>query len=413
MPLLFRCNELQAGMRLAEPLVLHGRVLLTKGKILTHADVSILGRQYPQLCARIGDPILDDLIEFEDDGHDRGVAATVQHSITQAMGEVGERFSCRASMADVNIGTLHDSVAAVIAYLNANPVSAALLTRCLDTSSYLSDHAGNVFYLSTILGAAVRDYVLAERRRQTSCRWLPVKVGMDMLPLGLGAMLIDLGMYPLQHLYKKSGLLTEAEREAVRNHPLAGASALPSEISAVTRMIVRTHHENYDGSGYPDGIKGDRAHIFTRIVRIVDAFDAATAAHVYKRAKSPARVLWEMTAGPYRRFYDPVLMKVFARLIQPFPIGAKIRLTDGRYAVVVRYNRANSFRPTVVVCFDADGRRLPDRELAEPIPLQERLDLQLASMGGENLSFLREPPPVDTLVPGPEHFADLFEASFP
>ena len=78
-----------------------------------------------------------------------------------------------------------------------------------------------------------------------------------------------------------------------------------------------------DGSGYPDGLGGDQLHVFTRIVRIADAFDAATSTSVYKEAKSPVRVLWEISTGPYARFYDPALVRTLTKLVQPFPIGAR------------------------------------------------------------------------------------------
>ena len=231
----------------------------------------------------------------------------------RAMSEVNDRFSSRASIGSLNVSALHTSVTEVIQYLEDNPVSAALLYRNLDAGSYLSEHAGNVFYLSMILGAAVRDYVDTERRRTTACRWLDLKISMNLLPLGLGAMLCDVGMLPLQHLLTKTEPLSKEEREAVRKHPDAGADMLPPDFSAAARSVVRGHHENFDGSGYPSSQAGERIHVFSRIVRITDAYDAATASHVYKEAKSPARALWEMSVGPFARFYDPVLVKVFVQ----------------------------------------------------------------------------------------------------
>ncbi len=413
MPLLLRCDELKPGMRLVDPLMWKGRKLLSAGKVLTHADVDALRRHYADIFVRVGDPILDLLVDFEDDTYEREVATTVQKRIANAMSDVVERFSSRASIHSLNIAAVQDTVANVLGYLDEHPVSAALLNRTLDAGSPLTEHAGNVFYLSMLLGCSVRDYVDSERRRRTACRWLDPAASMNLLPLGLGAMLADVGMIPLRHLYEQREPLTEEDRQAIRQHPDDGAGMLPYEMAPVARAIVRTHHENYDGSGYAAGLVGDRIHVFSRIVRIADAYDAATASHMYKEAKSPARALWEMSVGPYTRFYDPVLMKVFTRLIQPFPIGARVRLCDGRYAVVVSYNREDPFKPTILIAFDTDGQRLSDTGLEGPLSLAQRQDLQIQSFGDEELSYLHGTTPADEAPVTRKDFTSLFEAVFP
>jgi len=413
MPLLLQCDELEAGMRLSEAIVYRGRRLLTGGKVLTHADVEILARKHPDLRVRIGDPILDEVIDFEDDAHDRKVASTARKKVAAAMSEVNRRFSTRASVSALNITAIHKSVTEVMGFLHDNPVSAALLSSTLDPGTYLTDHAGNVFYLSMILGCAVRDYVSAERQRRAASPWRKLSISMDLLPLGLGAMLADVGMLPLQHLYTKREPLTDDDRKAVLEHPVKGAAMLPPDLSPIARAVVRVHHENFDGSGYPAGISADRIHVFGRIVRIADAYDAATAPHVFRDAKSPVRALWEMSAGPYRRFYDPVLMRVFSCLIQPFPIGAKLGLENGRQAVVVRYNRNDPFLPHVVIAFDADNRRLPDTALEGPFCLADRPEHRVVSCAGESVAYLYEPPPPAAPTPVRERMTSIFEAIYP
>ena len=120
-----------------------------------------------------------------------------------------------------------------------------------------------------------------------------------------------------------------------------------------------------------------------------------------------------MTVGPYHRYYDPVLMKVFSRLIQPFPIGAKLRLTDGRYAVVVKYNRKSAFQPYVLIAFDRDDNRLLDSKIDGPFGLHERANVHLAFWGEEDLSYIYQS---DLDHPAPVRageFSSLFDASYP
>jgi HD-GYP domain-containing protein (c-di-GMP phosphodiesterase class II) len=410
MPLLFNCPDLQPGMRLAEAFLFRGRVMIPGGKALTDTDVDVLRRKYPDASFRISDPVLDGLVEFEDDSKDRDVAASARQKVAACVAEVQQRFGAQTSLAAVNFNAMRSAAEDVMDYIAANPVSSALLDQSIDPASPMSGHTGNVFYLSIVLGTAVRDYVMRERRRQTSCNFLSNDVAMNLLPLGLGAMFLDVGMYELQRLYAPGYVLTDADRAAVRNHPTKGADLLPDTLPAGTKMVVRTHHENFDGTGYPNAQPAESLHVFTRIVRICDAFVAATANRAHRGAKPPARVLWEMSRGPYRGRYDPELTKVFTGLIQPFPIGAKLRLRDGRYAVIVRYNHAAPFRPTAMIAFDKDGERLPEGNITGPVTIGGD-EFPLGSFEGEDLSYVRDLD--ESPSPPPVRFESLVDVAYP
>jgi HD-GYP domain-containing protein (c-di-GMP phosphodiesterase class II) len=403
-------------MRLADALVWRGRVMLPGGKVLTDSDISVLRRSYPNLSVKIGDPILDGIVEFEDDSAERRFSQLARQKVTACVSEVQDRFSAQTSLASVNFVEVKETAREVIQFISENPSTIALLDRSVDPASPLSGHTGNVFYLSVVLGSAVREYVVEERRRQTSLTKLSSQVAMDLLPLGLGAMFMDVGMYELTRLYAPDYKLTDEDCKAVREHPTRGADLLPDSLPAGTKLIVRTHHENYDGSGYPTGQRASELHVFTRIVRICDAFCAATGDRAHRAAKSPARAIWEMSNGPYKGCYDPILMPVFTALIQPFPIGAKVRLADGRYAVVVRYNRTEPFRPTAVIAFGTDGQRLERPQIVGPVTIGND-DLRLASFDGEDLSFLYNGErPGETEWPNPtvgRQFTTLVDVGYP
>jgi len=413
MPLLVPCDELEPGMRLCEPILCNKRVMLPAGWTLKAPDISTLKKRFPGLNVQIGDPIMDDMIDFEDDSHDRSVAMKVQNDVSQSLSQVEERFSGRSSLKGVNVDAIHSSVHELMDFLRNNPTNAALVSRSLDDQSYLGNHSGNVFYLSMLLASAAQQYIATERQRQATSRSLGLDLAMDLAPLGLGAMCMDLGMLPLKHLFGKKQGLSKADQKALIEHPNVGADLLPENTSAVARMVVRTHHENYDGSGYPQRMPGEKVHVFSRIVRIADAYDAATAEKVYAQAKSPARVVYEMSTGPYQRFYDRELVKVFVRLIQPFPIGSKLQLAGGLFGVVVRYNRDVPFEPWVVVAFGQDGKRLPDTRLEGPVRVNTRPDLRLKSFRGEDLSFVYEASLELGAPPNPKAVNDLFEVAYP
>lgn len=382
--------------------------MLPGGKVLGGQEIDILKQRFPQINLKIGDPLLDSFAEFDDDSNDRQVAHEATQAIAQSMNSVQQKLSAHANISATDVASVKQSAFAVMEYLKEHPVSSALVSRCLSSSDYISEHSGNVFYLSMVLGGALRDYVHRERTRQTSASGLSNSVSMNLLPLGLGAMFIDLGMIPLQHLYTQKTPLTAEDRNRLREHPNAGAAMLPEDLPPGVKMIVKTHHENMDGSGYPQGLIGSQLHIFTRIVRVVDAFDAATARHVYAEAQSPSRVIWEMTVGPRKNLYDPVVTRGLMLLIQPFPIGAKIRLTDGRYGVVCKHNRKNPFEPSVVIAFDEEGKRLEEGKLVGPITITGDGPLRLHSFENELLDYIYDVP-----VNGKVEFESLFSASFP
>ncbi len=399
-------------MELHEPVVASGRVMLQHGRPITAAEIEALRRVYPTLTVRIVDEVLDAAADFEDDSEERKIAMETQLRISESLAEVHDRITRKVSLRGADLVALQNAVTELIEHLKGNPPAAALVSRCLDPKSYLSEHAGNVFYLSLLLGAKAINFVSAERKRQTRARDLRPQHAEDLFTLGLGAAVMDLGMIPLQELFESDDTLSAKDLKALRQHPIAGVALLPEDFSPLSRMVVRTHHENYDGSGYPKSVPGDKVHVFSRIVRIADAYSAAISGSPYHGAKSSAQVLWEMTVGPYRRFYDPKLMAVFVSLIQPFPIGAKLRLSDGRYAAVVEYNRRSPFRPKVLVAFDADDQRIPKQQLRGPVDLATRPELRIDSFLGEELSFMYAAEPAQD-APVSTEFSTPYEAAFP
>ncbi len=412
MPLLIPTDELQPGMALAEALIADGRVMLRGGRPLSADDIGAMRRRYPGQRLRVLDPVLDEVVKFEDDRRERQIAAETQRHVARAVGRVHERLHARTAIDAGEIGLLAATVHELLDDLKSDKPTAALVDRCLDPQSYLSLHTGNVFYLSVLLALKCRDYVIAERQRQTRLRNLRPNFAEDLVPLGLGAMLIDVALTRRVELLRADRPLTDDERAELFQHPRAGAKLLPDKMSALARMVVRTHHENLCGTGYPRGTPGDKQHVFTRVVRIADAFDAATSRGLYRAARTPARVLWELSAGPYRACYDAKLVQTLVGLIQPFPIGSRLRLSDGRFATVVQYNRQDVFDPAVVIAFDAQNQPLPRDRLEGPLHLRRRADLRLAAYEDEDLGFLyADPPPA--LQPDVAAFRTAWAAAYP
>jgi HD-GYP domain-containing protein (c-di-GMP phosphodiesterase class II) len=127
----------------------------------------------------------------------------------------------------------------------------------------------------------------------------------------------DIGMVgiPDTILTKVDAPLSPDEQEALKKHPEIGyrVARASIELAHVADGIL-SHHENWDGSGYPQGLKGEEIPLIARIVAIVDAYDSMTAGRSYKAAISEKQAIDEIRKLAGTRF-DPDLAEAFARLI--------------------------------------------------------------------------------------------------
>jgi HD-GYP domain-containing protein (c-di-GMP phosphodiesterase class II) len=412
MPVVMTLEDLGPGLRLYQPLYMGNLVLLPAGRVLTEEDLDSLRKRFPNAHLSIADPVLDEFTEFENESHDQEVAVQVHRRLGRVLQTTRQKLRGRTAMEGIDLAGMQRVVADVMRYIGENPVASAILRSSGGWSTHLQEHPANVFYLSLLIGTRIRQYVRDERTRQSAARQMPQSFAVDLTPLAIGALFHDIGMVSIEHLYKKEEPLTAEELEAVRAHPIEGETMLPRDMDPVTRMVVRSHHERFDGAGYPKGQPGKKVHIFSRILRVADAYDSATSSQVYKsQARTPARALWEMTRGHAAKAYDPAVVRVFASLIQPFPIGAKIRLNCGRFGVVLRHDPREPFRPVIVIAFDEEGRRLPKKRLVGPIDLADDVDVRLEEFAGEKLDYVNHMAPPES-QPAPEKIT-LFDCHFP
>jgi len=164
----------------------------------------------------------------------------------------------------------------------------------------------------------VRDY----------CTILAAEAGIPpegMRDMQLGAMLHDVGKYRVpDSILTKPGPLTDEEWKVMRRHPEFGADfvrRIPFLSGAAD--IIENHHEKYDGTGYPRGLKGEQIPLAARIFSVVDAYDAIVSERCYKPKQSSATALAEIRRCAGRQF-DPRVAEAFERVLPRIEASAEV-----------------------------------------------------------------------------------------
>jgi len=189
----------------------------------------------------------------------------------------------------------------------------------------------------------------------------------DILNLGMGAMLHDLGKtgVPLAILNKK-GRLTDEEYNTIKGHPLIGARLLEKhqEVPPQTIDMTRHHHERIDGSGYPDGLSGDELNSMLTITSLSDVYDALSSDRIYHKGLLPHEALKTIFALRDKQF-NRLWIERFVQCLGIYPAGTLIQLNSGEIGVVSSVNRSMLLRPVIRPIFDRFGRRATDKDFLD------------------------------------------------
>lgn len=186
------------------------------------------------------------------------------------------------------------------------------------------------------------------------------KMGLDehqLRRVGMGGLLHDVGKaaVPLSILNKPTQLSDE-EFIIMREHPIIGAQLLmDAEAGEDLVDMALHHHEKFDGSGYPHGLKGEEISLFSRMAAVCDVYDAVTSDRAYRKGWSPAEAMHKMLS--WRGHFDSTLLHEFVRTIGIYPVGSLVRLASGRVALVVEASEISLMKPKVHVFWSLHAQR--------------------------------------------------------
>ena len=289
-----------------------------------------------------------------------------ENALTRAFEGVPGAFASGKPLPDKAMSDLRRIVQLIADEVADSGDAVLALADLASADAYTLHHSIDVTVLGLLLGRRVLNLGGA-----TDSRGRRVGASVDDLltKLGVGLLLHDIGKLAVPAVVlNKPGPLVAEEWELIRQHPVAGLEMLPGEaVGPLAKSIVRSHHERWDGSGYPDGRAGLEIPQFARIASVADVYDAVTSARPYRDAAPASAGYATIVAGAGTAF-DPEVVSVFRRTVAPSPPGDEIVLPDGARGVVVSVPDLDPERPLVRITHDPDGHPVEPYEVTcEPV----------------------------------------------
>jgi HD-GYP domain-containing protein (c-di-GMP phosphodiesterase class II) len=290
----------------------------------------------------------------------------------RSIGVVKSVFDSFRKTDRINSRRIKRVVQQMIESLNVNPENLLNLTNLKNYDEYTFNHSVNVSVLGIALGRH-----LGLTRQQAYL-------------IGQAGMLHDLGkLYVPEHILNKAGRLTPEERKVIQMHPIDGfltaATQLGvSEDSIAITLTAYEHHMNSDGSGYPTAPAAGAMGLLSRILSIVDRYDAMTSSRVYRQQPIPPYKALAIMFYSHQDQHDKGILRYFMNMMGILPLGTVVRLSDDSLGVVVGCPREPQLRhfPTVKMILDPDGRPASGEKLdlaatakdSEPMCVEEIVD---------------------------------------
>ncbi len=282
-----------------------------------------------------------DLVSYED-------VVPVEREIERA-----KKINARAAeiMADIardirkekvlDMGKVNDAIGEIVESIVRNPNALMWLAQLKHRDNYAYGHAINVSVYMIAFGRH-----LGFPREQLN-------------HLGISGLLQDIGKIKLpEALLKKPGMLAKEEFAHLRQHVAYSLEILHAtpDIPAAVFDTVATHHERYDGSGYPRGLKGLEIGMFGAMAGIVDCFQALISERPYAGPISAHQAMQDLY-GWRDKYFSGTLIEQFIQCLGIFPVGSLVELNTGDVAIVVSQNKVRKLKPQVLLILDPDKKR--------------------------------------------------------
>lgn len=171
----------------------------------------------------------------------------------------------------------------------------------------------------------------------------------DLIPVSLSGLIHDIGNIKIDDtLLTKKSALTRSEFEEIQRHTTAGYHILKNVtgLNEGIKLTALQHHERVDGSGYPQRLRGEQIHPYSKLIAVVDIYHAMTSERMHKKAMSPYLVLEELSKDSFGKL-DPAIVQTFIHKATQYQTGSVVKLSDGRIGEIVFSQREHPTRPWV------------------------------------------------------------------
>lgn len=315
-----RVEQVKTGMTLKNDVLVSGIKLLGKGKILNEDNIKSLNR------FRI------EQVEIFDQKKKVNVT---DNQFTDTYNNFSDRTSDLLNEYKVGkklmVKEIGNEVDKVMPEIMNNTTIVNQLKQMDREDNYTYKHSVNVCMLSMMLG-----------------KWLGIKEN-QLKELGVAAFLHDVGKLDVpEEILNKPGRLDGREMMLMRKHTVYAHDALSKNLHVNNRILkgIAHHHEKIDGSGYPYGLKGNKINLYSRIISVVDIFDAMTSERVYKDKVSPFKVAEILHNESYSTL-DPKVTLTFLTNLSQFYMRNIVKLSNGEQGEIVYVPRTDPTRPIV------------------------------------------------------------------
>lgn len=321
-----KINNVLPGMQLARSIQSeYGGVLIPKDTLIDRNNIN----KFNELDQ---DTVYIYVNNLEEDFHSINETVEIKEEYSKKVSETEDLFrkiNFQGNLEKESINSLKEEAELLSDELEV--VDLLSIVRSADKYTY--HHSLNVSILANKFG-----------------KWLDLdKVDIDMLTQA--GLLHDIGKTKIpDKILNKPDQLSDLEYQWIKRHSKYGYNMLKNSESIPGKVAeaVLTHHERYDGSGYPDGLKGQEISLFGRILAIVDTFDAITAERNYQKKSSPFKAIKVFVKEDSAHF-DHELKTIFNENIPNLFLQERVLLSDGQEARIVFINPRHPERPVVKV----------------------------------------------------------------
>jgi len=353
-------SSLRPDMVIARPVYgADGQMFLNSGMVLKGPYISSLVRLGVQ-AVYVEDPLLGDIVVSE------VVKEETRQNTVKAIKDIlldnKKIDKSKSSIVNKKFISLAEKL---VEEVLSNKEVIVNLSDIRITDDYTYYHSVNVCIISLLAATGMK---VAKGKLEELC---------------IGALLHDMGKVWIDNrILNKNGSLTPEEFDEIKKHPGFGFDILSKQrdISSLSSSIVIQHHERCDGNGYPGNLTKNQIHYFSRLVMVVDVYDALVSHRPYRPAFKPHEAIEMITSSA--DIYDPEMVQQVLNHIAAYPVGTAIRLSNGDLALDVENRKSSPLRPLIRVCKDGDGSMY---QHPFDIDLMDKLDLVITDVLDDEL----------------------------